>query len=198
MIEGAGYTDGVYNAEPLINKRGNGSGATANISVVGGEVVSISIVDGGSGYTNDDIVSATLAGTPTQEFQVEVNDVTFDGTQTVFTAEVSGSPYSLPASDNFLLFLNSTLQVKGSTESYTYTGSTITFNEAPLGNMDFYCFYFGKLNLLDDISAFCNGSQKTFIIKENASPFSIESDDCLLYTSPSPRDRTRSRMPSSA
>ena len=26
----------------------------------------------------------------------------------------------------------------------------------------------------------------------------IESDICLLYTSPSPRDRTRSRMPSSA
>ena len=25
-----------------------------------------------------------------------------------------------------------------------------------------------------------------------------ESEDCLLYTSPSPRDRTRSRMPSSA
>ena len=25
-----------------------------------------------------------------------------------------------------------------------------------------------------------------------------EFDDCLLYTSPSPRDRTRSRMPSSA
>ena len=27
---------------------------------------------------------------------------------------------------------------------------------------------------------------------------SIKSGDCLLYTSPSPRDRTRSRMPSSA
>ena len=26
----------------------------------------------------------------------------------------------------------------------------------------------------------------------------IETEDCLLYTSPSPRDRTRSRMPSSA
>ena len=26
----------------------------------------------------------------------------------------------------------------------------------------------------------------------------IPSSDCLLYTSPSPRDRTRSRMPSSA
>ena len=177
LIAGAGYTDGVYNAEPLINKRGSGTGATANISVVGGEVVSISIVDVGSGYTNTDIVSATLAGTPTQEFQVEVNDVTFDGVETTFTAKVGGSNYSLPASDNFLLFLNSTLQVKGNSESYNYTGSTITFNEAPLGNMDFYCFYFGKINLLDDISAFCDGSAKTFIIKENTSPFSIESDD---------------------
>ena len=26
----------------------------------------------------------------------------------------------------------------------------------------------------------------------------LEANDCLLYTSPSPRDRTRSRMPSSA
>ena len=29
-------------------------------------------------------------------------------------------------------------------------------------------------------------------------PSQRQSDDCLLYTSPSPRDRTRSRMPSSA
>ena len=29
-------------------------------------------------------------------------------------------------------------------------------------------------------------------------PFKLEYRDCLLYTSPSPRDRTRSRMPSSA
>ena len=177
LIAGAGYTDGVYNSEPLINKRGSGSGATANISVVGGEVVSISIVDGGSGYTNNDIVSATLLGTPTQQFQVEVNDVTFDGVDTTFTAKVGGTPYSLPASDNFLLFLNSTLQVKGTNDSYLYTGSDITFNEAPLGNMDFYCFYFGKLNLLDDLSPFFDSNKKTFIIKENSNPFSIESDD---------------------
>ena len=31
------------------------------------------------------------------------------------------------------------------------------------------------------------------LLKDN-----IEIQDCLLYTSPSPRDRTRSRMPSSA
>ena len=28
--------------------------------------------------------------------------------------------------------------------------------------------------------------------------FEVKVDSCLLYTSPSPRDRTRSRMPSSA
>ena len=40
-----------------------------------------------------------------------------------------------------LIFLNSILQLKGSTESYTYTGSAITFNEAPVSGMDFYGFY---------------------------------------------------------
>ena len=33
---------------------------------------------------------------------------------------------------------------------------------------------------------------------ENRGELYTESDVCLLYTSPSPRDRTRSRMPSSA
>ena len=36
-------------------------------------------------------------------------------------------------------------------------------------------------------------------VKETENPIiGAESSDCLLYTSPSPRDRTRSRMPSSA
>ena len=33
---------------------------------------------------------------------------------------------------------------------------------------------------------------------ENLKMTSVDLDVCLLYTSPSPRDRTRSRMPSSA
>ena len=37
------------------------------------------------------------------------------------------------------------------------------------------------------------------LLDETYKELKIElSDDCLLYTSPSPRDRTRSRMPSSA
>ena len=46
---------------------------------------------------------------------------------------------------------------------------------------------------------------KFFFLNRNAKKFKTsfyynidETKDCLLYTSPSPRDRTRSRMPSSA
>ena len=35
-------------------------------------------------------------------------------------------------------------------------------------------------------------------LEKGTSPYTHEFDFCLLYTSPSPRDRTRSRMPSSA
>ena len=39
------------------------------------------------------------------------------------------------------------------------------------------------------------GDNDPIILGENSN---IQDNSCLLYTSPSPRDRTRSRMPSSA
>ena len=36
------------------------------------------------------------------------------------------------------------------------------------------------------------------VVLETADTITIDSDSCLLYTSPSPRDRQKSRMPSSA
>ena len=41
---------------------------------------------------------------------------------------------------------------------------------------------------------------KTYLIDKKLSPYTVSAYiiACLLYTSPSPRDRTRSRMPSSA
>ena len=46
----------------------------------------------------------------------------------------------------------------------------------------------------------CDAEQELFHLLEipRESPAPIRADTCLLYTSPSPRDRTRSRMPSSA
>ena len=43
----------------------------------------------------------------------------------------------------------------------------------------------------------CGKNNKIEITSQNHG-FAIDADSCLLYTSPSPRDRTRSRMPSSA
>ena len=42
------------------------------------------------------------------------------------------------------------------------------------------------------------GRNKVPFADENISEISCHAMGCLLYTSPSPRDRTRSRMPSSA
>ena len=128
---------------------------------------------GGSGNLNS--ITRTEASNPF--FQIGVGTVTFDGTDTTYTAQVGGSTQVLPASDNFLIFLNSTLQIKGSTSAYTYTGSEITFTEAPLAGMDFYGFYFGKLVLLDDVSPFFDNSKATFTMKLQNEPFSLESDN---------------------
>ena len=52
---------------------------------------------------------------------------------------------------------------------------------------------------LETNNSFLRSSLDTIKIKYNANPTEIRTMiTCLLYTSPSPRDRTRSRMPSSA
>ena len=48
---------------------------------------------------------------------------------------------------------------------------------------------------VDLIPEACKDKESTLVIYTPAVP---QEHDCLLYTSPSPRDRTRSRMPSSA
>jgi len=54
---GSGYTSGTYNNVPLTG--GTGTGATATIVVVGGIVTSVTIIDGGLGYTAADSLSAS-------------------------------------------------------------------------------------------------------------------------------------------
>ena len=44
----------------------------------------------------------------------------------------------------------------------------------------------------------CPDDQAERLIQLKELSYSKQIDGCLLYTSPSPRDRTRSRMPSSA
>lgn len=55
---GSGYTNGTYLAQPLTG--GTGTGATADITVSGGAVTSVVLVNRGQNYTVSDVLSAAL------------------------------------------------------------------------------------------------------------------------------------------
>ena len=61
-------------------------------------------------------------------------------------------------------------------------------------------FLFGRVLLKTILSKYigCAPVDLKFDIDTRGKPFLSSNNTCLLYTSPSPRDRTRSRMPSSA
>ena len=170
-----------YGSTPtLAISGGNPSTAASNATArLTGAVTDVTLVSGGSGYLNTDMLGvdpASVGGTVKNSFQVEVGTVTFDGVQTQFAAKVGGAGYSLPANDRFFLFLNSTIQELGTSYSYTGTPSTITFTEAPLGNMDFYCFYVGQTQGMDSLEPFFDNTRRSFVLKKNDQPFSLESD----------------------
>ena len=173
-----------YQSTPTLSISGGSPSTAAGtlnapIARTTGAVTGVSLVSGGDGYKNTDILGvdpADVGGTVINSFQVEVQTVTFNGSTTAFPATVGGSGYTLPANDRFLLFLNSHIQELGSSYSYSGTPSTINFTEAPKGNMDFYCFYVGQLQDMDSIAPFMNGTKRTFVLKKNDQPFSLESD----------------------
>ena len=176
-----------YNSAPAVSISGGtpATAASGGLSRLTGAVTDVALVSGGDGYQDTDVLGANAAdigGTVTNSFQVEVDTVTFNGVTTQFAATVGGTGYNLPANDRFLLFLNSTIQKVSTSYTYTGTPSTITFLEAPKGNMDFYCFYVGQLQDMDDLSPYFNGTRKTFILKKNDQPFSLESDSTEVVT----------------
>ena len=59
LVGGTLYTTGTYSAVALTG--GSGTGATANITVAGGAVTAVTIVNGGSGYDVNETLSATAA-----------------------------------------------------------------------------------------------------------------------------------------
>ena len=62
-------------------------------------------------------------------------------------------------------------------------------------SLDYLEQIFSKLKK-NEIVKSIRGTQGGYVLNKN--PNDIKLTNCLLYTSPSPRDRTRSRMPSSA
>ena len=69
--------------------------------------------------------------------------------------------------------------------------SILNFSDYTIKNFDFNCNLLSKIPIPSGYLRFERLSEEKFILDTDNAP-------CLLYTSPSPRDRTRSRMPSSA
>ena len=64
------------------------------------------------------------------------------------------------------------------------------------GNL--YYHYKGKDEIIIELFADFDEEIRQVLSSPVRQPLKMEDNCCLLYTSPSPRDRTRSRMPSSA
>ena len=83
------------------------------------------------------------------------------------------------------------------TEKFTGTGSlstfTLTFNPLPTAKSKFIVFI--DAQEIDDDNYNYDNTTGIIYFAPSTPP---NNNSCLLYTSPSPRDRTRSRMPSSA
>jgi hypothetical protein len=76
---GAGYTNGVYPAVPLVNVSSFGADATANVTVAGGIITAFAIQDGGTGYKIGDTLTldTTIVGAGAG-FLYTVDNVTTD------------------------------------------------------------------------------------------------------------------------
>jgi hypothetical protein len=62
----------------------------------------------------------------------------FNGTAITFTLKVGGSTYTPTPSSNLMIFLGGVPQTPGAGNSYTVSGSTITFATAPATGTTFY------------------------------------------------------------
>ena len=92
-------------------------------------------------------------------------------------------------SDNFIKLTNTTNSTSNTTGSIISTGGIGISKSMVIGE---------NLNVHGDIHANGAISADGSITLGDAATDNIVFNACLLYTSPSPRDRTRSRMPSSA
>ena len=115
------------------------------------------------------------------------------------TITLSAKGSKINVQDVLLIFVNDILQIPG--KAYKFNGgSLLRFTEAPKeGDTCKIMFYKGTATVdVNDVEVLETVKPGDDIIIGWDPGVEGQLYYCLLYTSPSPRDRTRSRMPSSA
>ena len=166
---------------PLAGQTGAGGAMAAGVitGVAGNPPSQLTLVmhDG----VGDGMVSSSLAGTTTvnlgstTQFLIDADDVDLSGLP--FTPRFD--PTHLSKGQVIRAWSNARFEHDGHGMGGMLSGGTVTASS----------IYLKHQGLRGTVSGYAsNGSQASFTLTM----------PCLLYTSPSPRDRTRSRMPSSA
>ena len=128
-IAGVGYSNGTYSGVPLFSINGNGSGATADVTVSGNVVSSVSLASTGTGY----IVGESLGVTTSNVFkgsdaQISVSEIF--GFDKLYLTAVQGEEFT--ADDPLVVYDDSSTAV--SLANTTVVSSTIS-NELYSGNV---------------------------------------------------------------
>ena len=130
------------------------------------------------------------------------NSATFNGSAYRFT--LSNPPSS---AQQLVVSVNGVVQKPNSgtgqpSEGFAINGSTIVFSAAPATSSPYFIITVGSTVAIGTPSDNTVATAKIQNLAVTTDKIAADAVDgtkiCLLYTSPSPRDRTRSRMPSSA
>ena len=132
------------------------------------------------------------------------NDLLTEGTETFFIKLFTDSDLTNQVAESISI---SVLDTSTSTPTYSLSPSSSTLNEGetlittvktslPKGTTLYWATYSDEMDTDDFYSDNLSGS--TNVNKDGTFTISHVIDNCLLYTSPSPRDGLLSRMPSSA
>ena len=117
----------------------------------------------------------------------------FDGNLVTFNLAIGGLPFFCQNSYSVLISLEGVIQEP--VKSYTINENQITFAAAPKTNDAFYAVVLSTTHTTPSLTSLTIGK------RTGAATIDLHGEHlgvCLLYTSPSPRDLSTSRMPSSA
>jgi len=153
---GSAYKPGFYVDVPLTG--GSGSGALAEITIVGDIVLSGSITNGGSGYTTGSYTDTAVFNVPTQTFVVAANGNTnfiIDGNASATLNLTKGNTYRFDVSDSTMSTHQLAFQLTGGgfigSEFFTLQGGNygtagafvdlVITDTAPSGVFEYDCVF---------------------------------------------------------